>query len=175
MPVTRLRPTPVIFTRIAALLLIAALLSGCSFLQERRHRAVLDRIAKHLQAKNPTTSAVPEIEYIVHSPSAWPKPEIARAMIIRSLGVGLFNEFWHSRRCDQGKLQAVLDRLDANNGADLNTVEGSLQIFELMLQVTPTARDYTPFAVILGAQAVDNFPKLGGPIEKPDPPAPSRR
>jgi len=161
------RPHPVIFARGLALMLIAALLGGCSFLEERRHQADLDRIAKHLKDKDPGVDVTQfASDMSDYKTGIWPKPDEARAILIRHLGKGLYNEFWQSKRCDRTKLRAVLARLDANGGADLNTVEGCLRIFELLLQVTPTARDYSPFAQILAAQSMDTFPKPGGPVTR---------
>jgi hypothetical protein len=162
------RPNQVIFARGLALLLMAALLGGCSFLEERRHRAELDRIAKHLNDKIPGVDVGQQFasDMFASKEGIWPKPDEARAILIRALGMSLHNEFWSSSRCDRAKLRAVLARLDADGGADLNTVEGCLRIFTLMLEVTPTARDYGPFTYILAAQSMDTFPKPGGPLTR---------
>ncbi len=166
---TDTRRSTMVFIRGMVLMFAAVLVAGCSLVEKHRHTKILDRIAKHLNDRNPNPT-VSSGSYDVHvaafGGNSWPKPEEARAILIRHLGVSLHNEFWHWDRCDRTKLRAVLDQLEANGGADLNTVEGCLQIFELMLQVTSTARAYGPFAQILSAQTLGTFPKPGGLVEK---------
>jgi hypothetical protein len=135
------------------LLLAAGLLGGCA---ETRHRRILERIDAHLERAMGNSIGAPANG----KPFAHLDDANARLEVLRAIRTALFNEFWYVNRVSPEKMRAVAERLDANGGKDLETVQGCLRIMDLLEGACPTARQYVWFADIHDAQAEGNFPKL---------------
>jgi hypothetical protein len=132
---------------------ILALSVGCT--EKDRHRRLLRRVDTHVQK----AMLDPQGAQANGKPFGLLDNANARWEILRAITTALGNEFWEPSRVSQEKLRAVADRLDANNGKDLETLEGCLTIMDLLEDACPTAKDYVWFADIHEAQARGNIPK----------------
>jgi hypothetical protein len=90
------------------------------FWQKIQYNRLLSRIDAHL-GMNPW----PKEKNL----ELWPKPERGRYEIMRAIHNSLYNwPFYDRRSTVPGKVAAIADRLDASNGADLQTFEGCVQL-----------------------------------------------
>lgn len=138
------------------LALTVGLFSGCSFFEERRHRQMLRAVDAQIE------TAMRDGRGARDNPTPFLRLDEANARweILRAIKTALFNELWYPRRVSQPKLRAVVERLEATQGKDFDTVQGCLTIMDLLEEACPTARDYVRFADIHEAQAAGNIPKL---------------
>lgn len=144
--------------------MVAGLAEGCSFVEKQRHVALLERVEAHVKvamrdSRGASSNASPFFQLDEFN---------ARWEILRAINTALYNEFWYPQRVSRSKLLAVVERLDATQGRDFDTVQGCLTIMDMLEEATPTARDYAWFAAIHEAQEAGNFPKL---VRRTPPPA----
>lgn len=111
-----------------------------------RHMRVLARLEERI---SPVLSAF----YAKHGGQEyhWKDPELcAQGATLRAMQMSLYNVFYHGDRTPEtaARLRAIADRLEANDGADLQTPDGCRRLFVLFEEASPDFKTYSPtFAV----------------------------
>ena len=124
--------------------------------QDYRHEHQLRRITRHVK---PILLAMPHGEAM----ERLPKAERGRNEIIRAIWTALPNWPLHYRRnTTPEKVRAIADRLDATNGADLQTFEGCVQLLALFEAASPSFREYPWVVTVYEMEAEGTIPRLSG-------------
>ena len=123
---------------------------------DSHHKRTLHRIDQHLERAYGA----------FFRPGGFLKEPLAQAdrgryMIIGAVRTAMANRpFYHKEDVIPEKLEAIADRLDATNGADLQTFEGCTRLLVRCDEASWTFYDYPPITLLHDEEATRDIPKL---------------